>query len=95
MCSSQVSEGLKNLDINLQFPLATFLVAIGFFLVLFMEQLVLWLREAGVLQKRQASGYGFKIEDPMFVCLFFFKKMLNYKTSRHGGMRSKIVSFKK
>lgn len=51
---SQIDEGLQNLDIDLQFPLATFLVAIGFFLVLLIEQLVLWLREAGIFRRKQA-----------------------------------------
>lgn len=52
MRSLQVNEGLNNLNINLQLPLSTLLVALGFFLVLLIEQLVLWLRETGVLQRK-------------------------------------------
>lgn len=40
-----ISQGLAYLQIENVFPLAEFLVAIGFFVVLFIEQIVLWFRE--------------------------------------------------
>jgi len=40
-----ISKGLAYLQIKDEFPLAEFLVAIGFFVVLFIEQVVLWFRE--------------------------------------------------
>lgn len=40
-----IGEGLQHLGIQSDFPLAEFFVAIGFFIVLFIEQIVLYFRE--------------------------------------------------
>jgi hypothetical protein len=49
----QIDEAKKSHQWENKLPIAEFLVAMGFFLVLFMEQLVMWMREAGFLSKKQ------------------------------------------